>query len=333
MFFRSFLRRDCSFIKILRSNFSTEIRSYVPRRALMYVPASDERKLLKIPTMEADCVVMDCEDGVAVNRKDEARKNVAKFLSNEKNNPSKFKFELGVRVNSISSGFLEEDMKILSQARCAPSAIMLPKVDSSEELEKFYEIFKKFRSGERASHLKNCANLVIWIESARALIDMDKILQTAKKLGNGSTLKVDGVVFGSDDFCADIGATRSKEASELLYARQKFLVVCKAFRLQAIDLVFIDYKDLDGLRLQSEEAQKMGFTGKQVIHPSQISVVQKAFLPTDQKVKWARELLEEFHKHEQSGKGAFTFKEQMIDAPTVLQAKNIVALVEKTCKK
>lgn len=102
------------------------------------------------------------------------------------------------------------------------------------------------------------------------------------------------------------------------------VAVAKAFQLQAIDLVHIDYKDLDGLKRQSEEGAKMGFTGKQVIHPSQIPIVQKAFSPTQEKVAWATELIEQFREHEESGRGAFTFRGSMIDMPLVKQAQNIV---------
>lgn len=86
----------------------------------------------------------------------------------------------------------------------------------------------------------------------------------------------------------------------------------------------IDYKDLEGLRLQSEEGSRMGFTGKQVIHPGQVPVVQKAFAPSEQKLEWATQLIKEFREHEKSGKGAFNFRGSMIDMPLVKQAQNIV---------
>ncbi|XP_047482350.1 citramalyl-CoA lyase, mitochondrial-like [Penaeus chinensis] len=170
-----------------------EKRRYIPRRAVLYVPGSDERKLKKIPSLGADCIVMDCEDGVALS--------------------------------------------------------------------------KKFP-----------------------------------------------------------GATRTNEAKELSFARQYVVTVAKAFKLQAIDLVYIDYKDLAGLKVQSEEGAGMGFTGKQVIHPGQVPVVQAAFSPPPEKIEWAKALIQAFEEHQKEGKGAFTFRGNMIDMPLLLQARNIVQL-------
>ncbi|EPY72991.1 citrate lyase beta-like protein [Camelus ferus] len=121
-------------------------------------------------------------------------------------------------------------------------------------------------------------------------------------------------------------ATSSKETQDILYARQKIIVVAKAFGLQAIDLVFIDFRDGEGLLRQSREGAAMGFTGKQVIHPNQIAVVQEQFSPSPEKIKWAEELIAAFKERQQLGKGAFTFRGSMIDMPLLKQAQNIVTL-------
>ena len=123
---------------------------------------------------------------------------------------------------------------------------------------------------------------------------------------------------------ADIGAARTESAMELLYARQKIVAHAKAFGMQAIDLVHINFKDLQGLRDQSLEGANMGFTGKQVIHPTQVPVVHEAFSPSQSRINWATELIQEFRQHEISGKGAFTFRGAMIDMPLVKQAENIL---------
>jgi len=100
--------------------------------------------------------------------------------------------------------------------------------------------------------------------------------------------------------------------------------------MQAIDLVHIDYKDLDGLRRQALEGARMGFTGKQVIHPGQVPVVHQAFAPSQEKIEWATDLIREFNQHaSQQGKGAFSFRGHMIDAPLVKQARNILDTAEK----
>ncbi|XP_062049969.1 citramalyl-CoA lyase, mitochondrial isoform X2 [Lepus europaeus] len=258
---------------------------YVPRRAVLYVPGNDEKKIQKIPSLKVDCAVLDCEDGVAVNKKSEARQRIVKTLEDFDLGPT----EKCVRVNSVSSGLAEEDLKALLESRVLPSSLMLPKVEGPEEIQ--------------------------WA-----------VCEETLKTGPAVGLFLDGVVFGGEDFRASIGATSSKDTQDILYARQKIVTVAKAFSLQAVDLVYIDFRDEAGLLRQAREGAAMGFTGKQVIHPNQIAVVQREFSPSPEKIKWAEELIAAFQEHQQLGKGAFTFRGSMIDMPLLKQAHNIVTL-------
>ncbi|KHJ83873.1 HpcH/HpaI aldolase/citrate lyase family protein [Oesophagostomum dentatum] len=136
---------------------------------------------------------------------------------------------------------------------------MVPKVDTPEDVAKIYEVFRTHYSAKRITDTNT--RLVIWIESARALLDMPRILSSTLNLHkNSGFFKLDAVVFGSDDYCADIGATRTPECTEVMYARQRFVACCKAFQLQAIDSVYIDIKNTEGLRKQSEEGMPMSST-------------------------------------------------------------------------
>lgn len=131
----------------------------------MYVPSSDEKKISKIGAgLAADCIVLDCEDGVALNRKEEARSNAAKFLS-AGNFPNRQ--EIGIRVNSAASEFLDEDLRALGGASNPPPAIMFPKVDSANDLNAFCSGFRKNFDLNR---FQRAANFVIWIESAIGLL-------------------------------------------------------------------------------------------------------------------------------------------------------------------
>uniref|UniRef100_A0A6I8NI64 Citramalyl-CoA lyase n=1 Tax=Ornithorhynchus anatinus TaxID=9258 RepID=A0A6I8NI64_ORNAN len=289
-------------VRIRKVSLATEVcrtgicskapHKYIPRRAVLYVPGNDEKKIKKIPSLNVDCAVLDCEDGVAVNKKTEARLRVVKTLEEFDFGPT----EKCVRINSVSSGLAESDLEVLLQSRTLPSSLMLPKVENPDE--------------------------VRWAVC-------EETLEKGSQVG----LHLDAVVFGGEDFRASIGATSSKETLDILYARQKIIVTAKAFGLQAIDLVYIDFQDKDGLRRQSREGASMGFTGKQVIHPNQITVVQEEFSPTTEKIKWAQELISAFNEHQQLGKGAFTFRGSMIDMPLLKQAQNIVSLATAIKKK
>lgn len=235
-----------------------------------------------------------------------------------------------VRVNSVSSGLADADLQVILLAEVLPPAIMLPKVENTEEVQWFVDRFQHHLKGRP---LTEPIRLVTFVETAVGLLNFKDVCEEVHRLAPKAGLHHDGVVFGSDDFCASIGATRTKDARELLYARQKVVVTTKAFGLQAIDLVYIDYKDVVGLRQQAREGVLMGFTGKQVIHPGQIEAVQEEFSPSQEKVQWASELIAAFEQHQQEGKGAFTFRGSMIDMPSVKQAQNIITLSEAVTRK
>ena len=208
-----------------------------------------------------------------------------------------------------------------------PSSIHLPKVKDREELEFVWNVTEKVVGTNRGT-----IGLIMFIETARSLLDIDTICKEAWTLASrpGSVLCPVALVFGSDDFAADIGATRTKSNTELMLARQTVVLAARAHKLQAIDAVYIDYKDTEGLRRQSEEGAGWGFTGKQVIHPGQVEVVQTAFTPSLARLEWATKLMEAFHSHQRSGQGAFTFRGHMIDMPTVKQAQNVLDIYAQT---
>ncbi|XP_042316027.1 citramalyl-CoA lyase, mitochondrial isoform X2 [Sceloporus undulatus] len=304
----------------------THTRSYIPRRAVLYVPADDVRKIQKISSLNVDCAVLDCEDGVALNRKADARVKSVKALE---------EFEFGrtekcVRINSVTSGLAEEDLKVILDSSILPTSLMLPKVESVEEVRWFAE---KFMSHLKGRTLVEPMNFIPFVETAMGLLNFKSVCEEALRKGPQVGLHLDAVVFGGEDFRASIGSTSSKETHDILYARQKIVVTAKAFGLQAIDLVYIDFQDEEGLRKQSREGALMGFTGKQVIHPNQVAVVQEQFSPSPEKIKWAQELIMAFEEHQHVGKGAFTFRGSMIDMPLLKQAQNIVTLATAIKKK
>ncbi|XP_059176990.1 citramalyl-CoA lyase, mitochondrial-like [Physella acuta] len=305
---------------------------YIPRRTVMYVPGHDKKKLSKIPHLGVDCAVLECEDGVAINMKAEARKNIREALDYLKIE----NMDLALRVNSRSSQLMEADIGAIiggdlgscADVTCLPQTLLLPKVDSVEDLVTFTECLKAAKAGRKYKPF-----LLVYVESGQGLLNMKEVLDKAVEFSAADHFHIDGVVFGSDDFLADIGAQKTQEAKELLYARQKVVMTAKAFRLQVIDIVYVDINDLTGLERQAQEGAQYGFTGKQVIHPKQIATVQAAFTPSPEKQDWARKLSSAFDEHQKSGQGAFVFQGQMVDMPLLRQAKNILKLVENVERK
>lgn len=307
-----------NYVGKLKRGTLISVRHYTPRRALMYVPGDDIRKLSKAFTLNVDCITMDCEDGVALNKKETARNTIRNILDTEKN-IIKRNYDRAVRVNPVTSELCLSDLRAVLTAKYLPDTILLPKVDSKEQVKWFVD-----QVNSLIIERKEKIDLIIYVESALGVINCYENCKYAIELSQTGKISLAAVVFGSDDLCASIGITRSSDGAELLYARQKVVLISKAFNLQAIDMVHIDYKDLAGLKNYAEQGAQMGYTGKQVIHPDQIPIVQDAFLPSRRQVEWATGLLESFQQHQLKGKGAFVYKGNMIDMPTMKQAQNIM---------
>ncbi|KAK1341970.1 hypothetical protein QTO34_016722 [Cnephaeus nilssonii] len=240
----------------------------------------------------------------AIHKQNEARLRIVKTLEDFDLGPT----EKCVRINSVSSGLAEEDLETLLQSRVLPSSLMLPKVEGPEEIQWICGLDSTASSVALTEQSLKTSLPESWIASYTLPGPNPPpgrtVLQCAKSSkGRASRgLFLDAVVFGGEDFRASIGATSSKETQDILYARQKIIVVAKAFGLQAIDLVYIDFRDEEGLLRQAREGATMGFTGKQVIHPNQIAAVQEQFSPSPEKIKWAEELIAAFKEHQQLGK-------------------------------
>lgn len=261
-------------------------------------------------------MVLDCEDGVAANKKKEARETVARVLSQPER--PRVRGDLAVRVNAVSTGLAGDDLQCILRASHLPSTLLLPKVEDADQLD-WVRDQVVHALGDRQHRLE----LIVCVETALGLLNCQRLLEHAATAAC-SRLQLAGLLFGSDDFTASIGARRTREATEVLMARQHLVVLAKAFGLQAVDMVTIDFKDEELLRRQCAEGAAMGFTGKQVIHPSQVAPTQEAFAPTPAQLDRAKRLVQEFNQHQQQGKGAFVFEGSMIDMPSVRQALNVV---------
>jgi citrate lyase beta subunit len=121
-----------------------------------------------------------------------------------------------------------------------------------------------------------------------------------------------------------VGAARTRAATELLYARQATVTACAANDLQALDIVFIDFRDSEGLRAEAEQGAGFGFSGKQVIHPNQVPVAQEAFTPSDSAIEYARLIVQSFETSQKEGKGAYALDGKMIDMPLLKNAQKVL---------
>lgn len=277
------------------------------RRALLYMPGDNWRMISKSVTLGVDSICMDMEDGTAIIKKAEARVTIAKALRELDFGKS----EKLARINSVGSGWEKDDIEAVLPYR--PDGIVIPKVESFEHVEWAGRLIE-------AAELKygwpvNSIRVLIGVETAKGILNLREI---------ASHPRLDAIIFGGEDFAASIGATRTKDATELLYARQAVVVACAANDLQAIDIVTIDYKDIEALRVESEFGARLGYSGKQIIHPAQVEPVQTAFTPNDESITYAKRIVETFEASQKAGKGAYSLDGRMIDMPLLKNAQKVL---------
>ena len=278
------------------------------RRALLYMPGDDRRKIEKATTLGVDCICMDMEDGTALNKKAAAWEVIAQAMQELDFGSS----ERCIRINGIGSGFEKDDLAAALAAN--PDAIVVPKIEMPEQIQ---WVSEHIELHELSNHLNlGSIRLLIGVETAKGILNLKEIAAADKKL--------EAIIFGAEDYAASVGATRTEDSMEVLYARSAVVAACAANDLQAIDMVYIDFRDIEGLRLEAERGAGLGFSGKQIIHPNQVSVVQEAFTPSDEAITYAQRVVAAFEDSQKQGKGAFALDGKMIDMPLLKNAQKVL---------
>jgi citrate lyase subunit beta-like protein len=278
------------------------------RRALLYMPGDDRRKIEKATTLGVDCVCMDMEDGVAITHKAEARAVIAQAMKDLDFGKS----ERCIRINSVGSGFEKYDLA--AAVATNPDAVVVPKIETAQQLRSISEYIEMY---ELASKMEiGTIRMLIGVETARGILNLKEISEADRRL--------EAIIFGAEDYAASVGATRTKESTEVLYARSAVVTACAANELQAIDMVYIDFRDTEGLRAEADQGAQLGFSGKQIIHPNQVAPVQEAFTPSGEAIEYAQRVVATFAASQKEGRGAFALDGRMIDMPLLKNAQKVL---------
>jgi citrate lyase beta subunit len=279
------------------------------RRALLFVPGDSQRKIEKAAGLGADCVCLDLEDGVALSQKQAARETIRAALPRIDFGRS----ERLVRLNRLGSGLEAADLDQTIGGR--PDGVVLAKVEGAEAV---CWLDEQLTDVERARGWpRGGIPILAMVETARGIVNLREIAGAAARLA--------ALIFGAEDLAGDIGATRTPAGWEVFYARSAVVTHAAAFGLQAIDMVYTDYKDLDGLRREAEQGAQLGFAGKQIIHPDQIAPVHAAFTPDAAAIAQAQRLVTAFQEHQAAGRGAFALDGRMVDRPMLRAAEQVLA--------
>jgi len=286
-------------------------------RSVLFTPGNNMRMIHKIPTLAADAVILDLEDSVPMREKDTARV----FIRDSLDVAGSGTADVYVRVNGLITGLTAEDCEFVVQKGVA--GIMLPKVESKEEVTKAEKIIEEL---ERKRGLEvGSITLIPTLETAKGVINVYEIATSSKR--------VIAIGFGAVDFTRDMGTSLSKEGTELFFARSLCAVAARAAGIQALDTVFIDLADREGLIKDSQLAKQLGFKGKFLIHPSQIDTVNRIFSPSEKEIEYAKKVVSAFKEAEAKGLGAASLEGRMIDIAVYRQAQDLLALAEAIAEK
>ncbi|RJG03320.1 HpcH/HpaI aldolase/citrate lyase family protein [Noviherbaspirillum sedimenti] len=282
-------------------------------RSLLFIPAHDERKLAKGLDSGADALIIDMEDAVPEADKARARGMCAEFVKEHRE-----RLPLFVRVNALSTGLLLDDLAAVVRAQ--PCGIMLPKCMSGRDvaLVDAYVSALEARDGVAAGSLRI---LPIVTESAAALFDMGSYSTAA-----GSRLC--GMMWGGEDLAADVGTVANRGAqgrytAPYELARSLTLFGASAAQVLAVDAVYTNFRDAEGLKAEAAEALRDGFSAKAAIHPAQVGPINEAFTPSAEDVAWAKQVIAAFD--EAPGRGAIAIEGKMLDRPHYRAAQRVLA--------
>lgn len=263
------------------------------RRSQLYVPSNNRKMIIKASSLPCDSIILDLEDAVPENEKENARNIIKELVPNLRTD----KKELCLRINPIKSKHWEKDIELASKIEKI-NTIVVPKAEGKVSIVK--EVSGK--------------NIMPIIETAKGFVNISNIL---------SSEGVDSVTYGSADFASNLKGSLNYYLKSS-YVRESIVIHAKSFGIQAIDCVFFDIEDKDNFVLHAKQAKELGYDGKQVIHPSQIEMANMIFSPSKEEIEKAKRIVQEYEKASSIGKGAIKIEGKLVDAVHYRIAKELI---------
>lgn len=277
------------------------------KRSVLYVPGANDRALSKISSLNADCFMLDLEDGVAPKAKATARTRICDFLGESPNNNSRYI----VRINHLDSPWGIDDLKAVIGA--GAKTVLLPKVNSEKEIEKCNSLLGS-----------NSVKLWAMIETPSGVLNAKEIARSAENL--------ECMVVGTSDLVNDLRAEHTPDRLPVLYSLCHTILAARASGLDVIDGVHLDLNDQAGFLKTCEQAKELGFDGKTLIHPNQIEIANDVFSPSAEKVETSLRIIDAYEAALAAGDGVTVLDGKLIENLHVENAKRILHLAEQIKK-
>lgn len=285
-------------------------------RSLLFVPADSEKKLAGAGERGADALLIDMEDSVLPARKSTGREMCAEFLKTSQTHS-----QIWVRINPLDSEYILDDLDAVIPL--SPAGIMIPKPDGPVDIETLSALITE-REQAHGLAKGTIKILPVATETARAVMSLNLYSRTFLP-------RLLGLTWGAEDLATDLGAMTNKDENgnfALTYqmVRSQTLLAAKAAGVQAIDTLYADFRDPEGLRKYASNAFREGFSGMLAIHPAQVQIINESFMPTHAQRSHAQAVIQAFADN--PGAGAVSVNGKMTDIPHLKQAQNTLALFE-----
>lgn len=279
-----------------------------PRRSALYLPASNAKAIAKARTLPADIIILDLEDAVAPEAKDDARAAAVEAVREGGFGTR----EVAIRANGIDTPWGAADLAAI--ATSGADAVLVPKVSFTRDIERY-----------EAALSDAPANLQLWamIETCACIPQLDAIAATA-----GST-RLSLFVLGTNDLAKEMRARLTPERTPFLPFLSLAVAAARAHGVAILDGVCNEFRDLDVFRAEAEQGLLFGFDGKSLIHPDQIAPCNAVFSPSVEELAWASAVIDAFALPENAAKGAIRVEGRMAELLHLDQAKRLIAVAER----
>lgn len=289
---------------MLTSPMLTSPMPIVPRRSVLYMPASNSRALEKAKTLNADCLIFDLEDAVAPAEKMIARQQACAAVDTA----GYGRREVCIRINALNSAWGDADLAAVINTTAA--AVVLPKVESAAEVQAV------------AQQIPAASKLAIWamIETPRGVQQVEAIAAAHPRL------RV--LVMGTSDLAKDLRVPHRADRLGFLYSLSRCVLAARAAAIEIIDGVQLELDDEVALRTSCEQGRALGFDGKSLIHPKQIAIANEVFSPSAAAVEQAKKIITAWEAAEKAGSGVTVVDGKLVENLHVMEAKRILAVAE-----
>lgn len=282
-------------------------QSFRPRRSCLYMPASNARALEKAKTLPADTIILDLEDAVAPDAKDDARKAACEALCDG----GYGRREMIVRVNAKDTQWFRSDLEQL--ATSTADAILVPKIQTAADIVEISDLMDQL---ETPKHLK----LWAMIEMPIAVLNIGDIARVAP------STRLATFVMGFNDLAKEMRAEQDRAL--FTPAMAQTIMAGRAFGVNILDSVYNDFKDPVGFEQECEQAKIFGFDGKTLIHPAQIDIANRIFAPSEDQIRQAKAIIDAFNDPANAGQGVITVNGKMTERLHLQQAEQTMSMAE-----